>query len=126
MGGDREASGFSEILRGVPDSIREVALALRRQVLLTLPDASEAIGGGDRIRMALYSIGGPNNVVCGIQPTASACKLFLHGWQVLVQSGFRLEGSGKHARHIKLRDVSELERLEVARMISIARRAVGI
>ena len=126
MVSDRQVSDFPDILGSVPDAIREVALALRQQVLLTLPDASEAIGGGDRIRMALYSIGGPNNVVCGIQPTANACKLFLHGWQALVQAGFRLEGSGKHARHIKLREVSELERLEVARMISIARRAVGL
>lgn len=76
--------------------------------------------------MALYSIGGPHNVVCGIQPTASACKLFFHGWKGLAESGFVLEGSGKYARHIKIRSTDELEHLDAERMIGIARSAVGL
>ena len=75
--------------------------------------------------MVLYSINGPNNVICGIQPTDKMCKLFFHGWKQLVESGYRLEGSGKSARHIKLRSPQELDSKEVARMIQIARNAVG-
>lgn len=99
MAVDRRPASFSEMIDPLPGSIRDVALKLRSTVQAALPDAEEAIGGGGKIGMALYSIGGPHNVVCGIQPTASACKLFFHGWKGLAESGFVLEGSGKYARH---------------------------
>lgn len=72
--------------------------------------------------MALYSIDEPNNVVCGIQPTESMCKLFFHGWKHLKKAGYRLEGSGRHARHIKIRSSEELEPDATADMIEIAAR----
>ena len=72
------------------------------------------------MRMALYSIDGPNNVVCGFQPTQDMCKLFFHGWKQLKEAGYRLEGSGKHARHIKIRSIQEVQPEEIADMIRIA------
>lgn len=70
--------------------------------------------------MALYSVNGPDNVICGIQPTQNMCKLFFHGWEQLEEAGYRLEGSGKHARHIKVRSSQELEPDGLADMIEIA------
>lgn len=70
--------------------------------------------------MALYSIDGANNVVCGIQPTADMCKLYFHGWEHLKKAGHRLEGSGKHARHIKIRAVEEVETKTITAMVKIA------
>ena len=116
---------FEDVVRPLPASIRDAACAIREAIQASLPDADERIYGGAKIGMALYSINGENNVVCGIQPTATSCKVFFHAWESLVGQGFRLEGSGKNARHIKLRDASELQRLDLARMISMARAATG-
>jgi hypothetical protein len=116
---------FSDLLKPVPESIREVATQLRKIIKTTLPDADEAFYGGGKMGMVLYSIDGPNNVICGIQPTDSICKLFLQGWKRLAESGYRLEGSGKNARHIKVGSPNEIEPAELAQMVMIARRAVG-
>lgn len=63
-----------------------------------------------------------DDVVYGIQATESTCKLFFHGWKNLKQAGYRLEGSGKHARHIKISSSEDLEPERVADMIEIAAR----
>lgn len=116
---------FDDVVRPLPASIRVAAYAIRRAIQASLPDADEHIYGGAKIGMALYSINGENNVVCGIQPTATSCKVFFHAWKSLVAQGFSLEGSGKNARHIKLREAAEVQRIDLARMISIARAATG-
>lgn len=116
---------FSDLLKPVPESIRKVATQMRKIIKATLPDADEAFYGGEKMGMVLYSIDGPNNVICGIQPTDSMCKLFFHGWKRLAESGYRLEGSGKNARHIKIRSPDEIEPDELAEMVMIARHAVG-
>jgi hypothetical protein len=116
---------FSELLMPVPGSTRDVATQLRKIIKTTLPDADEAFHGGGKMGMVLYSIDGPNNVICGIQPTDSICKLFFHGWKRLAESGYRLEGSGKNARHIKVGSPNEIEPAELAQMVMIARRAIG-
>ncbi len=119
-------TNFTELLEPLPESIREVATRLREIIKTTLPDADETFHGGAKMGMVLYSIDGPNNVICGFQPTTNMCKLFFHGWKPLAESGFRLEGSGKNARHIKFRSPQEIEPDEVARMIQVAQSAVGI
>jgi hypothetical protein len=113
-------ANFAELLQPLPRSIGDVATRLRAIVTDTMPEADEAVSGGARMGMALYSIDGPSNVICGIQPTASTCKLFFHGWQRLQKAGYRLEGSGKHARHIKIGSSEEIEPNRVAHMIRIA------
>ncbi|HMO16283.1 MAG TPA: DUF1801 domain-containing protein [Pirellulaceae bacterium] len=115
---------FEELMRPLPKDVREIATRLRAIVKATIPDADEAVSGGTKIGMALYSINGANNVICGIQPTENMCKLFFHGWEQLKKSGYRLEGSGKHARHIKIHSTQELESEKVADMIEIAHGAL--
>lgn len=122
---EQAAQSFDDILKRLPDSIRSIALELRRVIRAALPEADEGIHGGAKIGMALYSLAGPNNVVCGIQPTASACNLFFHGWASLVEHGYRLEGTGKNARHIKLRTLRDVDAADVVRMLAIARDAIG-
>lgn len=115
---------FPELLQPLPADVREVATRLRAMVQAAVPDADEAVSGGARMGMALYSIDGPNNVICGIQPTANMCRLFFHGWKQLEEFGYRLEGSGKNARHIKIRSSEELDPDTVADMIGIAAKHV--
>lgn len=116
---------FSEMLAPIPEPTRKIATQLRTIIKAALPQADEAFYGGAKMGMVLYSIDGPNNVICGIQPTDKMCKLFFHGWKHLVESGYRMEGSGKNARHIKIRSSQELKAEEIARMINIAKIAVG-
>jgi hypothetical protein len=116
-------ANFVELLRPLPQPIGDVATRLRAIVTEAIPEADEAVSGGARMGMALYSIDGPNNVICGIQPTESTCKLFFHGWQRLQKAGYRLEGSGKHARHIKISSREEIEPDRVADMIRVVKRA---
>lgn len=123
--GNNGPATFDDVVRPLPASIRDAAYAIRRAIQASLPDADECIYGGAKIGMAPYSINGENNVVCGIQPTATSCKVFFHAWKSLVAQGFSLEGSGKIARHVKLREATEVQRMNLARMISIARTATG-
>ncbi len=116
---DAGPSTFAELLAPLPEDVAEVAEALRTIVRRTIPHADEAVSGGARMGMALYSIGDARNVVCGIQPTDRMCKLFFHGWRQLEEHGFRLEGSGKHARHVKLRPGEEPDPDVVAEMIGV-------
>lgn len=113
-------TSFSGLLAPLPKDIREVATRLRSIVKTVIPEADEAVSGGAKMGMALYSIEGANNVICGIQPTEDMCKLYFHGWEHLKTAGYRLEGSGKNARHIKIRSSKELEPAAITAMINIA------
>lgn len=113
-------TSFEELLEPLPADVRDVATRLRAIVEAAIPDADEAVSGGAKIGMALYSVDGANDVVCGIQPTEDTCKLFFHGWEQLEDAGYRLEGSGKHARHVKIRSIQELDPEAVEGMIEVA------
>ncbi|MDX1555936.1 MAG: DUF1801 domain-containing protein [Xanthomonadales bacterium] len=117
---------FSELIEPLPKEIGAIATRLRGIIRKALPDADENVSGGARFGMALYSIGGVNNVICGIQPTADMCKLFFHEWQALKDAGYRLEGSGKHARHVKVRGMDEVDADRLVEMIRLARKASGL
>lgn len=114
---------FEGLVDPLPKEVREVATRLRSIVIDSLPDADEAVSGGAKMGMVLYSVNHPNNVICGIQPTENMCKFFFHGWEQLKEAGYRLEGSGKHARHIKIRSTKEIDGDSISRMLKIAYNA---
>ncbi|WP_248517225.1 DUF1801 domain-containing protein [Salinarchaeum laminariae] len=116
-------TSFEALLEPLPADVRDVATRLRELIQATIPDADESVSGGAKMGIALYSIGGANNVVCGIQPTEDTCRLFFHGWKQLEDGGYRLDGSGKNARHIKIRSPEELDLDDVEKMIEIAAEA---
>lgn len=111
---------FDALVAPLPDDVRAAATRLRAIVRRTVPDADEAVSGGAKIAMALYSRGGPANVICGIQPTASGCKLFFHGWEQLAKAGHKLQGSGKHARHVRIASPSDIDDERIAEMVRMA------
>lgn len=113
---------FEELLKPLPEEIQKVTRLLRKNIREILPEADENVSGGAKMGMALYSFRNPNNVLCGFQPTESMCKLFFHGWEELKRRGFELEGSGKNARHIKLRTVSDYNPDEITEMLSIVKK----
>lgn len=112
---------FKELTKPLPEEIQNIASHLQKVIMDTLPDVDENVSGGKKMGMALYSFDNPNNVICGFQPTQSMCKLFFHGWKELNKQGFKLEGSGKNARHIKLRKESELQPEVIEEMLLIVK-----
>lgn len=117
---------FDDLVEPMPENVRRNARDLRLLITEALPDAEENIYGGKKMGNSLYSIGGPNNVVCGLQPTERTCKLFVHGWRNLQDLGLRLEGSGKNARHVKVDAVTDENRDLLTNLVLEARRACSL
>lgn len=121
---DRIPSTFSELLEPYPPMVQEIAHWLRDLLLLEFPQVAEQISGGQKLGVALYSVGSPDRVALGIQPGSSFVKFFLHDPTALPASRFKLEGAGKHSRHIKLRSIPiDEERAELLRLAAVPVRA---
>lgn len=112
---------FEELIAPLPEEIQNISLHLKKRIKDTLPEVDENVSGGKKMAMALYSFDNPNNVICGIQPTETMCKLFFHGWKELEKKGFEIEGSGKSARHIKVRSESDLQPEIIEEMLVIVK-----
>ena len=62
---------------------------------------------------ALHSAGSTERVALGIQPGQRFVKLFVRDPEHLPATPFKLEGSGKHMRHVKLSSIPEARRKEL-------------
>ncbi len=93
---------FEDVLVNAPEPTRGVAVRLRELVLNALPGVVENVYGGGKVRLALYSAGGPGKVVCGIQVSGDNCLLYLHHVAAADCPALTLEGQGKHAKHVKV------------------------
>ncbi len=109
------------LLEPLPEEIQTISSTVRKSIIEILPGAQEKISGGNKMAMALYSIDNPNFVICGFQPTSTMCKVFFHGWKALIENGYKIEGSGKNARHIKLRMQSDCDPEVIKKMVIIVR-----
>jgi hypothetical protein len=94
---------FGELVAPFPPRARDLALRVRKLVREEIPEAEENIHGGKQVANAFYSIDGERNVFCGIQPGDESCKVFLHNVADFRPSPLKLEGKGKHAKHVKVR-----------------------
>lgn len=93
---------FEELIAPFPANVQEAAVTLRALIREAMPEATENVSGGLKFATALYSLDRPTNVACGLQPTESHCKLYLHHVRPGDVDRLRLEGSGKNARHVKV------------------------
>ena len=100
---------FETMIVERPEAIQATANKLRNIIFSTLTDIEENIYGGKKVQNALYSKGGPRNVVCGIQTNDDYCIFYLHKTDQVDTGDLKLEGSGKHAKHIKFHSVDEIE-----------------
>jgi hypothetical protein len=116
---------FAELIAPFPAPIQEAAAALRDVIVGILPEAHEHVSGGLKFANALYSLVRPTNVACGIQPTATHCKLYLHHVRPGDIPSLKVEGSGTHARHVKVASADVARRPEIAAAIAQARRGAG-
>lgn len=116
---------FEALVAPYPPQVREVATWLRRVIITEFPQLEENVYGGTKVAMALYSIGGADRVALGVQPGERFVKLFVHDPEHLPKTSFKLEGKGKHMRHVKLATIPaerEAELLALAR-VPVERRS---
>lgn len=116
---------FEQLVAPFAANVQEAAVALRAIFRARFPDAVESVSGGLKFATALYSFTRPTNVAFGLQPTPTHCKLFLHHVRPGDIAGLRLEGSGKHARHVKVASADDARRPEIAAAIEAAGRGAG-
>lgn len=92
---------FEELIEPYDREVRETAEWLRSLILESFPELEERVYGGTKVANALYSVESPDSVALGLQPGQRLVKLFVHDPEQLGQPPFKLEGRGKHMRHIK-------------------------
>lgn len=100
---------FEDILENKPEEMRGIALQVRSLILKTDKRIDEGVYGGEKVRMSLYSIGSDTNVLYGLGVDEDHVKLYLHhtGKPNVDVAGLKLEGKGKHAKHVKIKDMAD-------------------
>lgn len=116
---DQPPGTFDEMVAPFPEQVQQTAHWLRGLILESFPQISETIYGGSKVANALYSIRKPEAVALGLQPGAGCVKLFGHDPAHLGDTSFRLEGRGKHSRHIKFTEPPLEKRDELVRVMRI-------
>src|SRR3972149_12308997 len=97
----RTASDASEYLKSVAESVRPVAVALRRLVLKAAPSLTETM----RYGMPQYVR--DKHTVVYIMPAADHVNLGFYDGVDLDDPKKLLDGTGKRLRHVKVRNVQE-------------------
>jgi hypothetical protein len=115
------AGSFEMLLAPHARAVRDLATRLRALIRDSLPDAEEDVRGSARTGMALYSIGGSNRVVCGIQPSPEGCLLSVHYVDADDSSGLALRDEGLHTVHIKFRSINRDEEAALSALVRLAR-----
>ena len=108
---------FEEMIDGFNESVKTISCILRNKILSLDSDIVEHVGGGSKVGGASYSIGTAYNMIALISPADDHCKLYIHHFDKVDTSPLKLEGSGKHSRHIKLHDITELPRADLKRIL---------
>lgn len=116
---DEKPETFEAMIEPFPESVRETAEWLRGLIVESFPHVEEDIYGGTKMANALYSVGGKDRVALGIQPGPTYVKLYVHDPEHLGDPPFKLEGSGKHMRHVKLAQIPEERRDELVALMRI-------
>ena len=98
----------------------KMGIVLRQWVYESLPGIDESIVGGAKVKLALYSRGGSNNVLCGIQEgKGDTCLLYVHHIQQLSHERLRFSGKGKHAKRITFSDEKEMLHADIVWLLSL-------
>lgn len=116
---DEPPCTFDDLVAPFPENVQKTARWLRAAIQDSFPRAEERIYGGSKVANALYSIGSPDAVALGLQPGARVVKLFIHDPEHLGDPPFKLEGRGKHMRHIKFAEPPEESRAELVELMRI-------
>lgn len=100
---------LEDVLQGSSDSVVEVTLYLREIIKALDPRVEEGFYGGKVVKMASFSIGKSDNVIAVLSPAAHHLKLYLHHTDKVDTGDLKLQGKGKHAKHIKIESKEEVD-----------------
>jgi hypothetical protein len=98
---------FDDVIAPHPKSTQKIAKRLRKLVMDVLGNADEQIVGGAKVKLALYTHPETNRVMCGVQPAGETCLLYVHRLRKLDHPRLKLEGKGKHAKHIRFETIGK-------------------
>jgi hypothetical protein len=119
------ASPFDTLLDGLQPAVRDTAMHLRELALSTIEGLREGIYGHAPVMLALYSMGGPNTVVCGIQPRDGCCLFYLHRIEQDDVPDLTLAGVGKHARHLEFASPRSVPDKVLAGLLKLSVKRLG-
>lgn len=122
----RPPKTWDDLMAPFPEDIRTTSVWLRDLIKTAFPSLDEGFHGGTKVAMALYGVDGQERIALGLQPGPRFVKLFIHDPEHLPASSFKLEGSGRHMRHIKFRE-PDARRDELLRLmrVPVERRSSG-
>lgn len=110
-----------EFLAEYPAEVQSIAMKVRLLVREVMPDALEIVD----VPAKMIAYGTENSykgMICVISPYAKHVNLgFARGTSVPDPAGL-LEGTGKRARHVKLKSLEDVERPEVRALLEAAVR----
>ena len=109
---------FDDMISSHPKKTQAMALKLRNLVQNSLVDTEEQIVGGAKVGLALYTDSETNKVLCGVQPTDGACLLYVHHIKNFKHPRMKLEGRGKHAKHIRFQSMDDVREEDVRWVLS--------
>lgn len=110
---------IEDFLSSLPQELEAVARALRDRIRELLPDAVERRHGGWNVIGYSWD-GSMKSSICAIAPHSKHVNLqFFRGTELDDAEGL-LAGTGKSARHVKLRKVSDVQRAGIEELIGQA------
>lgn len=107
------------VLRPFSAEVRRLGKRVRKEIQASCPDAVENVYGGKVVANVLYSLANDNDVICGFQPQTGLLRVFFHHWDALKAAGYKVEGTGKNARHVKLKSENDFEQFNIGKMVRI-------
>lgn len=108
---------FGDIFKSAKS--KEMGAFLKRMIVSCFDDIEESVVGGSKVKLALYSRNGKNNVLCGIQEGSNdSCMLYVHHIEKLDHERLKFSGKGKNAKRIKFHDVSEILEEDIIWLLS--------
>ena len=117
---DADASAFAAVFEDSDSEIAAAAQRLREIILDTGLALDQNVSGGSKVRLVLYSSGGPDRVVCGLQPAAGRCMLYVHRIEAADVPEYKLAGKGKHAKRIDFENCDAIEPGVVERLVRLS------
>lgn len=109
-----------EFLSTYPPTIRELALKARALVLAVMPDTLEMVDLP--AKMIAYGTSATYaGMICTIMPYQNHVNLGFARGALLPDPAGLLEGTGKKARHVKLRKVEDINNPAVRQLLEAAK-----
>lgn len=112
----RVPAEIKAFLAAYDPAVREIALETRAVVLSVVPDALEQIDVS--AKMLAYGFAATyKDLICVIMPQKAYVNLGLPRGATLPDPSKLLEGTGKKARHVKLKNANRVEAPEIRALI---------